>query len=106
MIELDAECLRAVNQALRKRIEAHERRASMAPLRDALLKQIQLVRTQVVPEIMAKPNARVEQSTLALEAALAEFPKKLKEADEIMSGLLESSKSRTAALEVWLESLS
>lgn len=105
MREIDAESLAGVHEMVAKRVRAIERRMSMAPLMEAMRKNIEQTMTQLVPDILAKPEARVRRSTLNLEKSLAEWPDKVREAKERLDNQLDSARARTAALKAWSEAL-
>lgn len=77
----------------------------MAPLLEAMGKDLRKLTTQVVPELLSKPEAQIRESTLALEDSLERWPAKVQEARELMDALLTSSKRRSAALDALLEAL-
>ncbi len=104
-MELDEDALQRVLDWAGKRVAAHERRLQMAPLMEAMSKDIDAMMTQFVPALMAGPSARTRESGLRLERSLAEYPERARVADEKRQEQLKAARRRTAALRRWLEEL-
>lgn len=105
MSELDVAGLEQVRSWAQARLESHEKRLRLAPLMEAMQKQIQLMQTQVVPNLLAEPKARTREAVLSLEQSLAELPVKIAEAERLQEDSLRSARARTAALRRWREAL-
>lgn len=76
------------------------------PLREAMLKNNQILFGSLMPEAMVGMKARSRQTTLSLERRIAEFPKNLLEAEARMADELAAARRKTQALRLWLEEVS
>lgn len=106
MNELDEVGLRHIRDWAQTRIDAHDKRQRLAPLRDAMQKQIEAMQTQVVPDLLAETTAQARRSLLSLEESLAKFPERLRDAEAQMDAVLAAAQGRTASLRCLLEALS
>jgi len=106
MIELDRAALQRIRERAERVLYRDEVRQRNRPLREAFEKQIEVMQTSFIPDLLAEPEARVRRSVLSLEESFRDYPEKQKAIEDEWLRLLGNSRARTVALRRWLESLS
>lgn len=95
--------IQEVHDWAKRKLDKAERRNRMGEL---MVKHFQEVRTQVVPAILAGPDAQLRESTLKLEKSIEDLPAKLAARAEEHQQDLAQAKQRTQLLQEWLQELS